>query len=191
MSARRPRVLLDVDGPLTRGFFEVGCAFIREVLGIDARYEDVRDWDIRRAFKLSESDGRLLWEHMQAPRVARRFRPNPGALEFVTWLRSWAEALAVTAPFDGAPTWAHDRECWLSAHLDIGAREVYSCRCKGPVRGDALVDDRPEHLRYWQEENPAGLTILWREPHNAGSDWTGPSVAGYEDLRRYLEALRP
>src|SRR5262249_10202889 len=108
----RPRILLDVDGPLTSGFFIAVCEELRKE-GIDARPDRIDRWNIFEAFEASrqvEQDVRL---QLCARGVAQSFMVNRGARAFLEELREWADVYAVTAPLDGSPTWAHDRELWL------------------------------------------------------------------------------
>ncbi len=166
---RRPRILLDVDGPLTLGFFEAACDVLRD-LGVDARPEKIDRWDIGRAFGVTPDTGREMYDRLRAPGVASSFAPRPGAREFVADLQAWADVYAVTAPL-GGPHWAHDREIWLEEHVGIRPDRVVSTRDKTVVVGDALVDDKIDTLIGWKDEHPLGHAIFWREPHNQASTY--------------------
>ncbi len=187
---KRPRILLDVDGPLTRGFFVTACALLREHGYGEAQPHTLDQWDIFRSFNASDEVEASVRAWLREPGVASDFMPNVGAQAFVAELQEWADVYAVTAPLDGSPTWGHDRETWLAEHFNIPAERVVLCRDKSVVVGDALVDDRLSYLTAWAAAHPRGLAVLWRESHNASSKWNGPSVAGYHDLRSYLNGLR-
>lgn len=185
---RRPRVLLDVDGPLTNGFTAAACRELRLLQYHHAREEDVVDhWDIFSQFAVRESDVDRVRERLRRPGVALAFEPREGAREFVDDLRRWAQVVAVTAPLDGSPTWAHERELWLAERLGFDPSEVIQARSKSPVRGGAFVDDKCANVQQWAEENPSGLAVLWGVH---APEWAGPRAADYEALGEYLEALR-
>lgn len=189
MSRRRKRILLDVDGPLTPGFFGECCRVLRELGVARAVPEKIDRWDILEAFGVPEDVGREAYARLRRPGVALAFEPHPGARELVEELQSFADVYAVTAPL-GGPHWADDREAWLRDRLGIPADRVVSARDKRVVVGDALVDDKLSTLVSWQAEHPGGLAVLWRESHNAAEAWAGPDATTYEGLLAYLRALK-
>lgn len=180
----RPRVLLDVDGPLTLGFVEAACAALRD-LGVDAQPERCTEWDIMRAFGVDAATEKAAYAALHRPGIAAAFEPRVGALEFVDFLRGWADVVAVTAPL-GSPTWAHERDVWLRSQLGFAAKEIVHTSAKHLIAGDALVDDKCSNLRDWCAAWPRGLGVLWEEPYNASDLW--PTRAStYADLRFRLE----
>lgn len=189
MTRRRPRILCDVDGPLTPGFFEECCRVLRELGIAGARPDAIDRWDILEAFRVPIDVGEAAYAALRAPGIARGFLPRPGAANLVRELQTFADVYAVTAPL-GGPFWADDREAWLREHLAIPPERVVSVRDKRVVAGDALVDDKVSTLEAWSAAHPAGLAILWREPHNAREEWGGPSASTYEELLAYLRGLR-
>lgn len=178
-----PRILLDVDGPLTRGFFSTACAVLRG-LGVDADPEKIDRWDILAAFNVPERLHAAYFEMIRQPGVATTFGPNEGALEFLEGVRAWADVYAVTSPLVGAPTWAHEREEWLINHLKFDRKHIIHAHDKTVVDGDVLVDDRFATVEAWYLYR-GGEAILWREPHNRKDDWF-PDVYNYDELKRFL-----
>jgi 5'(3')-deoxyribonucleotidase len=186
---RRPRILLDVDGPLTPGFFLWCCSLLRQH-GVDAHPDKIDQWDIMRSFKVSKEIEEDVRSKLRRPGIASAFQPYPGALAFVEEVREWADVYAVTAPLDGSETWAHERERWLAESLRFAPSQVISARDKRLVAGDAFVDDKLTHLIDWSAEYPNGRAIMWDEPHNRSDVWEGLRAFDYEDLRDCLEPLR-
>lgn len=184
----RPRILFDVDGPMTNGFVEVTCQLIEEMAGIPAKSEDVHEWDIMKAFQVPDVLAQQIYEVLRMPGVARRFKPLPGSQEFIAEVRTWAEVYAVTSPL-GGPSWAHDRETWLGELYDFPLRKVISAREKFPIHGDAIVEDKLSHIVEWKGAHPNGLAVLWRIPPNRHDVWT-PEASTYDELRRLLQPLR-
>lgn len=185
---RRPRILLDVDGPLTDGFFEVACEYLRAE-GVDAWPRRITNWDLFRSFDVDPALERHVRARLRAPGVAATFTPRPGAIGFVEALREWADVYAVTAPLDGSPTWGNEREVWLAERLGFDLRHVVSARDKAVVVGEALVDDKHTTIKTWQAAHPSGLAVLWREEHNADDRWHAVA-SEYTGLTAWLEALR-
>lgn len=185
---RRKRLLLDVDGPLTDGFFEVACEMLRAE-GVAAYPRLITDWDVFASFNVKADLERHVRAKLRGPGIAAAFTPRPGALEFVERLREWADVYAVTAPLDGSPTWGNEREVWLAERLGFDLRHVISARDKTPVGGDAIVDDKVSTIRTWQAEHPGAMAVLWREAHNTNEPWHAVA-SDYAGLTGWLEALR-
>ncbi len=182
------RILIDVDGPLTRGFFVKVCELLRDE-GVAAHPDLIDCWNVFAAFGVPADVERKVRDRLCLPGVARDFAPRPGAGSFLAELRTWADVYAVTAPLDGSPTWAHDRETWLRDRLGFAADRVISARDKSVIAGDALIDDKIQTLRAWRDAHTV-FAIAWHEPHNAAEGWGGPRVRDYAELREHLEYLR-
>jgi 5'(3')-deoxyribonucleotidase len=183
----RPRILLDCDGPLTDGFAELACAFLRQK-GFVAYPRLISGWDIFKSFDVPAAIEREVRSQLQKPYVAQSFLARDGSRRFLEDVRRWADVYAVTAPLDGSPTWAYDRERWLVSNLGFKHDEIVFARDKAIVRGDALVDDRHSHVVAWQEAHPDGVAVLWREPHNAKDAWARVA-SSYDGLRAWLKPL--
>lgn len=188
-AGRPPRILLDVDGPLTLGFLDLTCAILRG-LGMKHAYPYVVDrWDMFAALRAPPDIEAAARERLRRPGVASSFSARAGAREFVAELQTWADVWAVTSPLRGSPTWAYEREVWLAESVGIPAKRMISIDEKHAVRGDALVEDKCANLIAWSAENPGGLCVFWRE-HTSREPWEGPSAGNYKELRAWLEALR-
>jgi 5'(3')-deoxyribonucleotidase len=190
MSRRKPIVLLDVDGPLTMGFFSAACAELCKE-GVPATTKALTRWDFFAALNVPIDVEERVRKRLRRPGVAAAFPPNFGAKKFLKDLRQWADVYAVTSPLDGSPTWAYDREQWLAEYLGFDGRHVISARDKRLVAGDAFVDDKLEHLVEWRAAWPKGLPIMWTEPHNEADEWSGPRARDYAGLVDWLGSLQP
>jgi 5'(3')-deoxyribonucleotidase len=186
---RRPTIGLDVDGPLTDGFWDAACQVLRDLGVAHAEAARIDRWDIMEAFSVPADVAAEAYRRLRLPGVAAYFAPNPGAVEFVRDLQSWADVYAVTSPL-GGPAWAHDRESWCRDVVGIQLDRVVQTRDKTVVAVDALVDDKLSTVEAWSRRHPAGLAVLWRAPHNASLPWAGPAAWGYAELVSYLDALR-
>lgn len=183
----RPVILLDVDGPLTTGMVEVTCGYLREE-GLDAHPHLVTQWDICRSFGAPPDVVARVYARLREPGVAESFRPREGAEELVANLRRWARVVAVTAPLDGSPTWAQEREVWLTDYLDFHPDDMMSVRDKTLVRGDAIVDDKFATVKAWAEAW-GREAVLWNAPYNVRESWQ-PRASDYFELLGLLNHLK-
>lgn len=185
--AVKPTILLDVDGPLTTGMVEHTCGLLREE-GIDAHPHLVTQWDICRAFGAPPDVVARIYARLREPGVCAGFAPREGADELVRSLRRWARVVAVTAPLDGSPTWAQEREVWLTDYLDFRVEDVVSVRDKTLVDGDALVDDKYSTVKAWSAKW-GREAILWDAPYNV-LDHHQPRASDYFELLGLLQRLK-
>lgn len=181
----KPRVLIDVDGPLTASFVEQSCAYLRK-LGLNVFFEHATDWELAKALNLSDGHKKLLHRRIRQPGFAANFEPRRGALEFLNELREKAYVYAVTSPLTGSSTWAHEREEWLVRELGFKHRYVVSVRDKSLVSGHVLIDDKPDNLTTWRAAQ-GGRAILWEMPYNSTVTDFGPTIGNYLSLRKALE----
>lgn len=186
----RARVLLDCDGPLTEGFVELACKYIREESDgkVDAQAHKVDQWDLMKALGVPADVEKRVYTRLEEPGVAFNFEPNKGAADFMESLNTWATVYIVTSPL-GGPHWAHDRERWLYKWFKVPSRRVCSIKDKFIVVGDAFVDDKKSHLEEWKAEHPSGLAILWRIPPNRDDSWP-VEASTYEELTKLLQPLK-
>lgn len=177
---RRPRILLDVDGPLTLGFVAATCQVLRD-LGYPADADTLHEWDLMKAYGVSADDERYAYQLLGEPGLALHFDARDGAAKFVEDLKQRDyDVYAVTAPLSSSRTWAADRIDWLGKTVGIDRKHVVSTDDKVPVAGDVLLDDKPSNVQHWQAEYPHGLAILWREAYNTSTPW-GATARDYDE----------
>ena len=179
-----PRILLDVDGLLTSGFVDSVCTNLA-AWGINVKPEDVDQWDIWKSLSIPPEIRDANKKLMQLKGVASTFKPLPGAYEFVSWCRQWAEVYFVTSPMAG-PYWSYEREEWLISHFGAERSEIISCHDKWVVAGCVLIDDKLDTLKKWSAAFEDGLPILWRLPSNMHDKWHCEAKS-YDELRGMLE----
>lgn len=167
----RPIVLLDADGPL----FDFVAAALGRLYDITGRTYDpktITTWEIFES--LPEREWRhkdTVYDLLKAPGGCRSIPPHPIASEAVYNLQRIAEVLVVTSPFNGSPTWTHEREEALERHFSICHTNVIHAKRKGFIRGDFLVDDKFSNVQEWLERNPEGRGVYWKSlPHDTKTD---------------------
>jgi hypothetical protein len=71
-----PRLLFDVDGPLTNGFVEQSCKFLREVCQYpDATPDNADRWEFMESYGVSADDKRRAENSFRAPGIASTLLP--------------------------------------------------------------------------------------------------------------------
>lgn len=162
----QPVVLLDVDGVLA-DFHLHTFDFMWDRFGVGINAQEFPKWDI-----LSELDPAHRDEvaaKWASPGWCARIPVYPGAREGVAALREVARVYFVTAQLAHSPTWTWERTSWLQEHFGAQIEDVVFTLSKYLVRGDLLVDDKPEHVTSWGAAHPEKVAILWERPWNTNA----------------------
>lgn len=164
----KPRVGVDVDGVLA-DLLALLFAHLNTFLGTEYTVDHMKEWDIATLVPEKERD--IFWRTFATDvKVHRELRPLPGAVEGMRLLSEVADVYIVTAYLRQAPTWVHDRDQWLSDHFGVSDKKIVHTHAKYTFSAKALIDDKPETVIKWQEENPSGIGVLWAQPYNVGFD---------------------
>ena len=156
------RILVDMDDTIEY-LLKAWVKGVNEVYGYHVKYEDVRDWDVSKAFP------GLTWEQVYAvpmtPGFWQNVEPIPGAAEALQrFMAAGHEVLIVTAtPFASAP---EKLDGWLFRYFPfLKWDQVIVTGKKQLIRGDVLIDDGVHNL-----EGGDYIKILMTAPHNAAYD---------------------
>lgn len=183
----RPRILLDVDGPMA----DFVAPALDAILLVTGRKFDVSDhvngWDIFSGLGLSDGETKEVFRVMQVPGLCLGIPMVPGAQEGVGKLRRFADVLAVTSPF-GGEHWMHERDTWLVRHMGFDKKDVLHVRgeSKHAVYGNMLVEDKIDTLKRWQAAWPWETAMLFELPYNR-EGWLGASVSDWPSLVAWAE----
>lgn len=191
-------VLLDVDGVIA-DFMGDALEAIRKVSGKTHTREEVTDWDFFGCLDVSPADKKSVLEYfIKAPGFAYNLEPLPGAVEGVKKIAAIADVFFVTSPWRSSPTWVYDRDRWLVKYFGSTlGRKVIHTEHKYLVRGNVLVDDKPEHVEGWVVEQDANLMgwdcLLWDSHHNKDAhpcDGVLRRVSTWEEVEECVSRLR-
>ncbi len=180
------RILLDVDGVLcdfVSGYLEL----VKRVgwLG-DFTLADVTDWSFQKALGLSNDCVRDVEALLFEPGFVRGLSSLPGTYEGVAALEKAGHDLVfVTSPWRGHPTWAHERDQWITERWPDA--KIVSTNQKQFIKGDVLIDDKPEHVERWCEEHVAGFGLVWDAPYNRERDTGDYRVTNWSDVLECIE----
>lgn len=184
----KPRVLLDVDGVLA-DFVGSYLDLLASELGILASREQVIAFDIGASLGLTREQSSQMKRALgNKAQFARWLEVYPGAVEGVARLQDVADVYIVTSPWNSNPTWTFDREQWLREHFNIHHSRVVHTSAKHLCRGDFLVDDKTDTLRSWVRENPYGIAVQWKTPHNRQDGWLSRATDSWGELVAFVSA---
>lgn len=160
----KPTILLDVDG-VVANFLGATLNHL-DFCGFEVPYseDEWKSWSIADALSgAAKDEAANLWRKdgfaMSIPHYA-------GVIEGVARLSAIANIYFVTSPLRASRTWHGDREAWLRFRFPNLANNVIHTNHKFMVRGDMLIDDKPEHVEQFLE---TGRTArLFRRSYNDG-----------------------
>jgi len=173
-------ILLDADGVLVDWLTPALEGFAHRP-GIRLDRDRLTEWGLVDAIRAADPD--LDAEDEVRTMIdtvdLRDLVPLPGAADAVRTLRARAEVYVVTAALD-----VRARAENLDAHFGLTVDRIVSASAKHLVRGDAFLDDRPDHVRRWASAWPHGRAYVFDAPYNRQDTssnrvygWTPQTVA--------------
>lgn len=167
----KPLVLLDCDGILS-DYVGAVLDFIEQQTGERPTRESISTWNIWESIPDKELED-AFDEHARSAGFCEELKPFADALRGFPLLEAVADIHIVTSPYDGSPTWTHERSAWLERYFGVHRHRVHHIGAKHLTRGDYLVDDKPKNVRDWllnRRDHYLGHALLWDTPHNRLDD---------------------
>ena len=164
--SKLPRFGVDVDGVLAdlhTPCFELAS----KILGREVSMEHLKSWDFDTLLPKDSLED--FWFQLGAPGICRSLQPYPEALVGMRELQKVADVYIVTSYLHDAVQWVHERDQWIYEHFGIPRSKMVHTKAKYTFNGKALVDDKPQNIEEWAEENPMGTPVLWLQPYNANT----------------------
>jgi 5'-nucleotidase len=182
-----PVVLLDQDGPLAD--FDAALAAVLRKLGCDPGKLERTTWwtshDIARDFGPDIADE--VVDAVHEPSFFANLPVVAGAREGVQrLLDAGIEVFVCTAPKLSNPSCASDKLAWIDLHLPELRRSVVISKDKTLVRGDVLVDDKPEVTGAM---TPVWSHVLFDTPGNAHAS-SGLRMGSWDDVEWLIAHAR-
>lgn len=182
--------LINCDGVLA-GFYQGVFRLVKEETGVELVESDFPPtWGflnelprVLAAHGVSKSNVATsqVLQRMSEPGFCASLPPLPGAIDAMHRLSTRYRIYIATSPWWSFPHWMHERTRWVQSHLGFRASSVIHLSDKELLRGNLLLDDKPDTVRKWAAvnhcQNPAvSPALLWHTYFNEGE----PS----DDLRR-------
>jgi len=164
MASDRPTVLVDMDGCLVNLWDSIGDVMRRNGF-LPIAEIDLKEWDIAKIYP----DHVLQSEADRALNTFGTFfkaKPRDGAVEAMQDLASVYDVRIVTTPWAGNPYCTKEKIDWVL--LNLGTQWVHRMIItydKTLVRGDVLIDDKPDITGVM---SPEWEHILFHQGYNAG-----------------------
>lgn len=167
----RDVVYVDVDGVLT----EHNRTFLNQlnkIAGTRYRYEDITSFIYHECFPEEHADMMLKMWHSET--MYDMWPPEPGAIEAVEAMRSFARIIALSSPMAGH---LNSKYQWLLEH-GFSRENIFFATDKSLARGAVLIDDRVENLLDFQ-----GTRICFPRPWNTYWDTSlGIRTANWDEI---------
>jgi len=188
------KILVDMDGVIANwgAQYDHDLDQIGEAAMWIPRTADQRTFDLNAG--RSEAQQAVIAQVMARPGFYRELEPFPGAVEALkTMLAAGHEVEIVSSNWPDNPSCADDKIAWVREHLGKDwVRRVTLTHDKAAVRGDILIDDRPDIPG---AEHTEWVQVLFDQPYNQHVDtfrildWTTPVEAEGNWKSRLLQAL--
>lgn len=176
------RILVDIDGVCLDL-----CSAVLDVYNQEwkdnLKYEDITKYDI--SLFVNPACGKSLYGYFERDNIYDKVNIIKGALDGVIRLRAWGhEVVFVTSGIFPAKVRALQKRAFL---LDMKsdyhyAKDVIVAHDKSMIRGDLLIDDKPENLR-------GHVGLLFDQPWNKES--TLPRVYDWQGVLKKVEEMCP
>lgn len=186
----KPDLMLDLDG-VARNFIAGTLPIVKETTGRDHHHDDVDQWRVEHALKLTAEETKLLYDQIAQPGWCRNLPPYEGAKEGIAQLRETCNVYPVTFQYPSF-WWVRECEEWLVEHFDIDPKHVIHTDAKYMVFGDYFVEDKTAALVAWRakwaKRGLVGTPVLFQRNYNKLDGWDGALVSSWPELTSFVIA---
>lgn len=184
----RPELLLDIDG-VARNFIAGTLPIVKNLTGHDHHHDDVDQWRVEKAFKLSPEHTRAMYDSVNQEGWCGSLPVYEGAKEGIARLREVVDVYPVTFQYPSL-WWVRECEVWLNENFGISPNDVIHTNAKHMVFGDYFVEDKTETLVKWRakwaKRGLVGTPIQFRRRYNENDAWDGAAVSNWSELTRFV-----
>lgn len=169
------RVLLDCDDVLADF-----CGSIRDRCKPELDLGTVSEWDMFKYFRREERD--YAFKTLEDPAFCRAMPLVADSQRAVARLDSFGfDIYCVTTPFKKCREWENARRDWIEEYFPGLFRDVIFCDDKFLIRGDFFVDDKPQNLVKWRNENPQGQFWLYDARKRLSLSWPMDRIGSWQN----------
>ena len=149
----KPILLVDLDDTIT----DLVTDWIRiynEIYGDNLKVENVTEWNIGKFTLVGEK----MYDILKDPNLFKNVKIRTGATETLEWANEYFNIQIVSAT---SPYTYLDKANWVKEHLPFLADSFSAIIPKYLLKGDIMIDDKPDNLEYFD-----GLSIVFDRPWN-------------------------
>lgn len=159
------RILLDQDEVLAKWVDRI-VEWYNEDRGTFYTAEDIKGYTVEEYLPYSKDFIRSCCRY---PELYRDLEPVDGAIEGVKELQALGHDVLIVSAVPKCAGFAyHGKLEWLRRNMPFfDLRNFIAAHRKDLVRGDVLLDDRPENLRAFKE---MGCSVVFDRPWNRGME---------------------
>jgi 5'-nucleotidase len=174
-------ILIDMDG-IAADLMDKVLSLYNAEHGTSYGHEHVTDWSFGKCIP----GGNKIFRYMDAPGFFRDLKPIPGTVRTLKELHAAGHDLHILSTPHLRGTCAQDKLAWVEEHLPfIGSRNTMLVRHKEMVKGDVLIDDKPETIEKYRRTWPKSFLATIAYPYNhvvrEHLDVRAPSYATFEE----------
>lgn len=174
-------VLIDMDDTI-ENLCEVWVNYLNERYGTDVLLNDVREWDITKAFPtLSRGE---IFEPLCEECLWKRITPLPGAVENIQKLIDDGHKVVIVTTSHPDTISMKLNNVLFKYFPYFTCDDVIITSQKQLVKGDILIDDAPHNL-----ENGDYLKLLFDAPHNQSYDETNEDMIRVHNWNEAYDAV--
>lgn len=177
-------VLIDMDGVLCDWNASFGQRILARAPHLNFPFlKDNASWDLHAGLTPEASD--VVREVMAESGFYADLTPIEGAREALIEMKEAGHTIfMVTSPFSANPTCASDKITWLNKYIGPGwGRCAVITDDKTIVRGDILIDDKPEIIGAM---DPTWEHVLFHAPYNRDINDGRRRLTDWKDWREII-----
>lgn len=126
-------------------------------------HANVTDWNFDKCIP----NGKAIFRYFDAPGFFRDLQPLPGVVRTLQELKKAGHELHIASTPHVKGTCAEDKMAWVQEHLPfIGMRNTILIRDKSMLKGDVLIDDKPDTIEKYRTAWPSSYLASIAYPYN-------------------------
>lgn len=155
-------ILVDMDGIIADLMGRLLGLYNLE-FGTYYTHSQITNWN----FDKCVPNGKVLYKYMSSPGLFKSLDPIPGAIEALRALKKAGHELHIaTTPYIKG-TCSQDKLDWVEQYLPfIGGRNTILIRDKTMLKGDVLIDDKPDTIERYRATWPVSVIASIAYPYN-------------------------
>ena len=155
-------ILIDMDG-IAADLVGKTLRLYNAEHGTAFTHAHVTDWNFDKCIP----NGKAMFRYFDTPGFFLDLQPLPGMVRALKGLKKAGHELHIASTPHVRGTCAQDKLAWVDEHIPfIGARNTILVRDKTMLKGDVLIDDKPETIEKYRLAWPTSILASIAYPYN-------------------------